>query len=214
MKMSDYTLDPKAANQADVIFSKIEQAGKYLGQITRAEAVTSKKGTKGVDLSFKADSGETADYLTLWTYNADGKQIMGFNTLMAIMTCLRVKTLTAESGLIEKYDQDLQKRVKVEVPLFKDLMGKPIGLLMHMEEYAKTSGGTAWKPVISAAFDKDEFTASEILNKSIKPVTLAKMVQALRDKPLKAYAVVARIDSENPAPTGGFADNFDSDLSF
>jgi hypothetical protein len=213
MKMSDYTLDPKAANQADVIFSKIEQAGKYLGQITRAEAVTSKKGTKGVDLSFKADSGETADYLTLWTHNADGKQIMGFNTLMAIMTCLRVKSLTAAPGLIEKYDQDQQKRVKVEVPLFKDLMDKPIGLLMHMEEYAKTAGGTAWKPVISAAFDKDEFTASEILNKSIKPATLAKMVQALRDKPLKAGAAPAqRQDAGSGASSSGFSDFPNDDL--
>jgi hypothetical protein len=212
--MSDYTLDAKAANQADVIFSKIEQAGKYLGQITRAEAVTSTKGTKGVDISFKANGGEAADYLTLWTHNAEGKQLMGFNTLMAIMTCLRVNSLTAVPGVIEKYDQDQQKRVKVEVPLFKDLMDKPIGLLMHMEEYNKTKGGTAWKPVISAAFDKDEFTASEILNKSVTPATLAKMVQALRDKPLKPGATPApRQESENPNPSGAFAE-FDDDIPF
>lgn len=203
----DYQLDTKAANAADVIFSKIEQAGKYLGTITRAEAVTSKKGTKGVDLSFKANSGETADYLTLWTHNADGKQLMGFNTLMAIMTCLRVKGLTAETGEIEKYDQDQQKRVKVNVPLYKELMNKPIGLLMHMEEYPKNLGGTAWKPVISAAFDKDDFTASEILSQAKKPETLAKMVLALRDKPLKASTNTARIESENNAQ--GFGDNFD-----
>lgn len=206
----DYQLDTKAANAADVIFSKIEQAGKYLGTITRAESVTSKKGTKGVDLSFKANSGETADYLTLWTHNTEGKQLMGFNTLMAIMTCLRVKGLSAEDGEIEKYDQDQQKRVKVKVPLFKELMNKPVGLLMHMEEYPKNSGGTAWKPVISAAFDKDEFTASEILSQSKKPETLAKMVQALRDKPLKAASGASqRVDSENPAQ--GLGDNFDPD---
>jgi hypothetical protein len=209
----DYQLDTKAANAADVIFAKIEQAGKYIGTITRAEAVTSKKGTKGVDLSFKANSGETADYLTLWTHNADGKQLMGFNTLMAIMTCLRVKTLTAEAGLVEKYDQDLQKRVKVEVPLFKELMNKPVGLLMFMEEYPKNSGGTAWKPVISAAFDNDEFTASEILSQAKKPETLAKMVQALRDKPLKASTNTApRAESENTA--SGMSSQFDDDIPF
>lgn len=183
--MSDYTLDTKAAADADVIFSKIEQKGKYLGIITRAEQVTSKKKTKGVDISFKANSGEVADYLTIWTHNAEGKQLMGFNTLMAIMTCLRVRELNSSSGEIEKYDQDQKKRVKAIVPIFRDLMDKPIGLLMHMEEYEKTSGGTAWKPVIAAAFDKDEFTASEILNKSKSPATLEKMLSSLKDRPLK-----------------------------
>lgn len=181
----DYQLDTTAAKNADVIFSKIESKGKYFGTLTRAEQVTSSQGTKGVDLSFKADTGETADYLTLWTHNKDGKQLMGFNTLMAIMTCLRVRELKAQDGEIEKYDRDLQKRVKIIVPLFHDLMNKPLGLLIHMEEYAKTQGGTAWKPAISAAFDKDEFTASEILAKAVKPETLPRMVQALRDRPLK-----------------------------
>lgn len=53
----DYQLDPNAAKQADVIFSKIEQKGKYIGVITRAEKVTSKKGTGGVDISFRAETG-------------------------------------------------------------------------------------------------------------------------------------------------------------
>lgn len=200
----DYQLDTNAARNADVIFSKIESKGKYFGTLTRAEQVTSSQGTKGVDLSFKADTGETADYLTLWTHNKDGKQLMGFNTLMAIMTCLRVKELKAENGEVEKYDRDLQKRVKVTVPLFKELMGKPLGLLIHMEEYAKTAGGTAWKPAISAAFDKDEFTASEILTKAVKPETLPRMVQALRDRPLKNAAMNAA-----PSPSSDVPADFD-----
>lgn len=209
----NYTLDTKAANQADVIFSKIESKGRYLGTLTRAEAVTSSKGTKGVDLSFKADTGETADYLTLWTHNAEGKQLMGFNTLMAIMTCLRVKSLSAEAGEVEKYDQDQQKRVKVSVPLFKDLMNKPVGLLIAMEEYEKKDkSGTNWKPVISAAFDKDGFTASEILNKSTQATTLAKMEAALRDKPLKG---AVPIPAHGVAPaTGGAWNEIESDIPF
>lgn len=200
----DYQLDTKAANQADVIFSKIESKGRYFGMITRSEAVTSKKGTKGVDLSFKADSGETADYLTLWTHNGEGKKLMGFNTLMAIMTCLRVKSLSAADGEVEKYDADQQKRVKVTVPLFRDLMNKPVGLLIAMEEYEKNAGGTAWKPTIAAAFDKDGFTASEILNKATSPATLDKMESALRDKPLKAGAT-----SSTAAPAAQSGERFD-----
>lgn len=212
--MNDYTLDTKAAAAADVIFAKIETKGKYLGMLTRAESVTSKKGTKGVDMSFKADSGETADYLTLWTHNAEGKQLMGFNTLMAIMTCMRVKALNAEVGEIEKYDQDQAKRVKVSVPLFKDLMNKPFGLLLQMEEYPKNAGGTGWKPVIFSAFDKDGFVATEILNKSTIASTLPKMEAALHDKPLKAGVVNNAAQANHENPGHGMSDPFGDDPIF
>ena len=181
----DYQLDTKAAKQADQLFARIEEKGKYMGVITRAESIQSKKGTKGVGISFKTDTGATADYLDFWTINADGKQLAGYNLLMAIMTCLRVKGLKAATGEIEKYDRDLQARTKVQADLFNELMGKPIGFLIHMEEYAKTEGGTAWKPVISAPFDPAGFTASEILAQAQKPETLEKMFFALRDRPLK-----------------------------
>lgn len=203
----EYQLDTNAAKQADSINSRIDQSGKYLGILTRAEPITSKKGSQGVDLSFKSETGASADYMTIWTHNGDGKQLQGFNALMAIMTCLRTKNLKAESGEVEKYDATQQKRVKVVVPLFKELMNKPIGLLLHMEEYEKTAGGTAWKPAISAAFDKDEFTASEILSKAQKPETLAKMVHALRDRPLKAGSA-----SSKPASQSQPSDPFDEGL--
>lgn len=181
----NYTLDAKAAAQADNLFSKIEEKGRYLGTLTRAEQLVSKKGSKGVDLSFKTDAGATADYLSIWTHNGEGKQLKGFNTLMAIMTCLKVKAINAELGEVEKYDNDLNQKTKVQVLLFKELMNKPIGLLLHMEEYEKTAGGTAWKPAISAPFAADGFTASEILSKAQQATTLAKMEQGLRDRPLK-----------------------------
>ena len=208
----DYTLDANAAKQADNMFSRIEEKGKYLGIITRAEPIVSKKGSKGVDMSFKADTGATADYLTIWTHNGDGKQLQGFNTLMAIMTCLRVRDLKPESGEIEKYDNDIKARVKVNVPLFKSLMNKPIGLLLHMEEYEKKDHSTAWKPAISAPFDKDGFTASEILNKAQKAETLDKMLASLRDRPLKASASAPRASSE-PVSAGPF-DDMDDDIPF
>lgn len=210
----DYTLDSNAAKQADNLFSRIDEKGAYLGTITRAEQVTSKKGTRGVDLSFKSDTGATADYLTLWTHNGDGKQLQGFNALMAIMTCLRVKGLKAEAGEVEKYDQDQQKRVKVNVPLFNELMNKPIGLLIHMEEYEKRDGSTAWKPAISAPYDKDGFTASEILNQSKTAATLDKMIAGLRDKPLKKAAGTTQPNGLDQSQSTSVLGDFEDDIPF
>ena len=180
----DYNLNPEAAKKADQFNARIEHTGKYIGQFTRAEQVTSKNGAKGIDLSFKADTGESADYLTIWTHGKDGAEIRGFNFLMAIMTCLRTKSLSATKGEIEKYNPDTKQREKVTADLFKDLMNKPIGLLIQMEEYEKNAGGTAWKPSIFSVFDKDGFVASEILNKSVKAETLPKMEATLKDRPL------------------------------
>ena len=201
----DYTLDTNAAKQADNINSRIDQTGKYLGIFTRAEQTTSTKGTKGVDFSFKSDTGATADYLTIWTHNAAGEPLHGFKVLMAIMTCLRVKSLAAAKGEVEKYDQASKSRIKVTVPLFSDLMNKPVGLLLQMEEYAKSAGGTAWKPTIFAAFDKDEFTASEILSKAVKHETLGRMFLSLKDRPLKGVAAPAHSDA--PSSFADFADD-------
>ena len=208
----DYTLDASAAKQADQLFSKIDQKGRYLGTITRAEQVVSKKGSKGIDLSFKTETGATADYLSIWTHNGEGKQLQGFNLLMAIMTCLRVKGLKAELGEVEKYDQDTKQRVKAQVLLFKELMHKPVGFLIHMEEYEKSAGGTAWKPAISAPFDKDGFTASEILAQAKVAETLDKMASALRDRPLKASAAIAPASA--PRGNSDPFDGFDKDYPF
>jgi len=211
----EYQLNVEAAKQADNINSRIDTRGKYPGMLTRAEPIKSKKGSQGVDMSFKSDTGATADYLTIWTHNADGKQLQGYNALMAIMTCMRVKSLKAEVGEIEKYDQDQQKRVKVNTPIFKELMNKPFGLVLHMEEYEKTAGGTTWKPSISGVFDKDEFTASEILNKAQKPGTLDKMLDALRDRPLKAGGQAHKQSAPSSvAPDSGPFSDMSDDIPF
>lgn len=211
--MSDYSLDTKAAAQADNLFSKIEEKGAYLGIFTRAEKVISRNKTKGVDFSFKADNGATADYLTIWTHNSEGVELPGFKALMAIMTCLKVRELTATDGEAEKYDNDLKQRVKVQVPLFKELMNKPIGLLLHMEQYEKTAGGTAWKPAISAPYAADGFTASEILSKAKEATTMDKMLSALRDRPLKGNASATPQPSGQPN-TGGTFDDLGDDIPF
>ena len=202
----EYNLDMQAAKSADQINSRIDSTGKYLGTFTRAEPIKSQKGSQGIDFSFKADNGASADYLTIWTHNASGETLHGYKLLMALMTCLRVKALKPEVGEVEKYDPDTKQRGPVSVPLFKELMGKPVGLLLQMEQYAKKDGSTAWKPAIFAPFDKDEFTASEILNKSAKQETLAKMVIALKDRPLKNGAII-------PAPSSG-GDDFSDDVPF
>ena len=60
-------LNAQLAQDADNITSSISELGKYIGTITRAEKLVSEqKGTQGLGLSFKADNGQSADYLDLY----------------------------------------------------------------------------------------------------------------------------------------------------
>lgn len=207
----DYQLNTNAAKAADQFSSRIDTKGRYMGVFTRAEKVESEKGTTGVEFSFKDDSGSTADYLTLWTHNADGKELHGFKILMAIMACLRVKSLTAKNGEVEKYDPAQKTKVRSIVPLFKELMGKPIGLLMFMEEYQKKDLSTNWKPSIAAPFDAAGFSAGEILSQAKTAETIGKMEAALKDRGLRPAAPAA---SAAPSSGGGVLGDFEDDIPF
>lgn len=206
----DYTLNAEAAKQADNKFSRIDASGKYLGVFTRAEKVTSKSGAKGVDLSFKSDDGEQADYLSLWTHNKEGKELSGFKTLMALMTCLKIKTLESTRGEVEKYNGVSQQREKVSVDLFQTMMNVPIGLLIQIEEQ-EYNGNIQRRTNIYAPFTAEGFTATEVFDKASRPEKLEKMLAGLKDKVLTNKPVQQSQQSSSGAPVTAFDD---SDIPF
>ena len=203
-----YNLDPKAASAADNTISRIDASGKYVGTLTRAEAVVSRQQTEGVEFSFKADDGQAADFLTLWTYNAKGEALPSLKALNAIMTVCRAKTITPTAGQVEKWDAASHARVKVAATIFPELTGKRVGLLLQREEYAKSDGTTGTKMNIFGVFDAEsELTASEILAKKTQPEVLARMVASLRDKPLNGA-------KSTPAAQAPGAADLDDDIPF
>lgn len=205
-----YTLDTKAATQADNIVSRIDQTGKYIGTLTRAESVVSRQETEGVEFSFKADDGASADFLTLWTYKASGEALPSLKTLNAMMTVVRVKSLTPTAGQVEKWDSGSGQRGKFPATIFPELTNKRIGLLLQREEYEKRDGSIGAKVNIVGCFDPEsELTASEILARKTEPETLARMVAALRDKPMKGARQAATAQHDD----GGMAD-MDDDIPF
>lgn len=203
-----YNLDTKQAAAADNTISRIDETGKYTGTLTRAEAVTSKQGTDGVEFSFRADDGSTADFLTLWTHNSDGDELPSLKALNAIMTVLRVKTITPTPGHVERWDSDSRQRVKAAATIFPELTGKRVGLLLQREEYEKRDGSIGSKMNIFGVFDADsELTASEILARKTQPETLSRMVAALRDKPLKHKIGNVSAPAGSPPQSDAFGDD-------
>lgn len=187
--MRSYEHNDDLARQAGAS-NFIDATGKYKGKIVRAEAVTSRNKTEGVEFTFEADDGRMARYLTCWTYNDKGEALYGLKMLNAILTCARVRAIKPEVASIKDGDATRQATV------FPALENKPIGLLLQREGYLKDNGETGYKFNIFTPFHaQTELTAGELLDSKTTPEALPKILATLADKPMKAG---------RQAPAGGY----------
>lgn len=213
-----YALDVAAAKQSDQTGKFIKETGKYKGRFTKAEALTATTGTKGIAFTFESDSGQTAN-VSIYTVKANGEKLTSYQTLMALMACMKLRNVSEPvTGIATKYDFDAKKDVQYEAPLLHDLMNKPIGVILQSCEYEKQkdripTGEYGWKIELQGAFEAaTELTASEILGGKTKPEVLAGMIAHLADRPLKNKG-------SRPAAQGyqggtGMPDDFGSDIPF
>lgn len=214
-----YELDTKAAKESDNIGGYLKDTGKYKGEFIRAEKLQSKnKGTHGIGFTFASDLGQTTRF-DIWTKDAQGKELMGYKALMAIMTCLKVRALSVVKGDVERYDYDTQERYTEKADVFPELTGKPIGLVLRSTEYEKMrdgqkTGDTGWRLELYAPFEAaTELTAGEIIDKKKSAEQLEKMIVGLADRPLKkgSGSAPARQQTSSGGPSS-FDD--DSDIPF
>lgn len=215
----NYTLDSKVAKSADAISSSIRETGKYIGTITRAEALTSNSGTTGLGLSFKADDGSTADYLDLWTHRENGEALSSLKTVNALMACTRLRNLNQGQIHFEKWNRESKQREKVTGQGFPELMGKRIGFLLRKEIETDQEGKDRERLAIFAVFQHDtELTASEILDQQTKPERLGKMFDALMAKPVndkrKAAKTASHSTAQSHAGGGSSLADMDDDIPF
>lgn len=182
-----YALDTTAARKADNTGSMIKEIGKYVGQFTQAEDLTAPKGTKGIALRFEAQDGRKAQ-VSLYTIMKNGDKIMGFETLMAIMTCLKLRNIDPKPGTVKFWNGDTKAEETKPGTVFPDLCNKPIGVLLETEDYEKQDHSIGTRMVLKGVFQAGtELTASEILDKKTKPEQLERMVAGLRHRPVKGH---------------------------
>ena len=214
------TFNKDEAVRADAMSSQINTSGKYVGVITRAEKLISKSGSQGLGISFKSDTGETADYLDLWILNAQGEQLISMKHAQAIMGCAGVRQAKDGKIEIEVYNKESKKREKKLVDGYPDLMGKRIGLLLQAE-LDNYGGKDRTKMQIYNVFqDKTELTISEILDKKTKPELLAKFEERLAAIPVKDVRKNLNKNSSQQQPSGfsvqqsNATEDDDTDLPF
>lgn len=179
-----YTFDPKQARAADSQGSILRETGKYIGTITRAEALSSSSGARGMGISFNSN-GQQASYLDLWTHNGQGEELPSLKTVHAILCCLRIKNVEEGQISFEKWDVQTRQNVKTQAVGFPALMGKQVGFLLRKELSHNQHGEDRETMGIYAVFEaQSELMASEILDRVTKPEKLASAVSALMAKPI------------------------------
>lgn len=181
-----FNLDTSAARAADNKSAFIDEAGKFIGSFTRAEYMEkAETGSTGIGLTFKSREGAEAQFYINLTYQHGTRNKGGYELINAIMACLQLRAVGAPQPItVEKWNNDTKQREKVSVQGFKELMGRPIGLLVQMEIEKNSRNGQP-RPTIYAPFSAEsEKTASEILDQVATPAKLEKMVQAVAAKPV------------------------------
>ncbi len=213
-----YELDTNAARKADTGGSNITEIGKYIGVFTQAEDLTTEKNTKGVALNFETIGGQKTR-LSIYTTMADGKKLMGFDTLMSLLTCMKLRGIKPVPGTVKYWDNEARAEATRPGKLFPELCGPQIGLLLETEDYAKQDGGVGHRMNLKFVFQAGtELTATEILDRKTQPLQLEKMVAGLRHRPIKATgqrAAIPNSGSRAAAPAGGSGfDDMDDDIPF
>jgi hypothetical protein len=162
----NYELDTKAAMESNSGGKRIKEAGAYTGQFTAAWYEQNDKGTESVSFLFKSAQGQEAGPLTLYTHKNTGEELPSFGTFNAILTCLRLRGVTAKQGKVELYDFNSGGMVTKTKECYPELVGKDIGIFLRQEEYTNSKNELKERLVLINVYDPVTFLmADEILRK-------------------------------------------------
>ena len=212
--MREYKLNTEAAKAAGQ-GSRIDATGKYVGTIAHAVAtVSSQKGSEGIEISFEADDGRTADYMTIWTHSRDGAELPGFRMLNALMTCMRAKEIKPVKGRVPDGRDGSTKEAFVYPAL-----AQRVGLILQRENYVNAQGREGFKFDIVLPFEATTgLSAAEILDRVSSPEQADKIAATLKDKaprnrPAGSSQHASSGHPANGGGSGGLPD-MDDDIPF
>lgn len=209
----EYTLNPESAKKANSGGKRITEAGLYAGKFRAAFYEKNDRGTESVTFLFNAENGQEAGPLTLYTHKGDGSELSGFDAMNALMTCMKVRSLSAKRAPVELYDYSSGGMVTKQKEIYPDLMDKPVGIALRLEEYEKQNGEIGERLVIAGSYDPStRLTASEILSKQTQPKAIDQMAAWLEKNPVKPLK--GKPAARKPVTTAAADDFADDDIPF
>lgn len=199
-----YSLDANKAKASEVAAStRITETGAYKGKFVLAEKIIANSGTEGIEFTFQADDGSTANWLRLYTVKADGTETFGYGMLMSLMTCLKILAIASENVTVEKWDKNANAKLPVDIENFSSLCNKPIGVILQKElkDFDKFNMN-----IVGFYEAATGLTATDILEKRAAGA-LDKKIATLKDKDSRS----SDDTFSSPAPVSKSDDPFGAD---
>ena len=195
-----YTLNAEHAIAGSTTgYARITQSGAYTGVFTKAKYVKAGTGAEGIEFTFKADDGREANYLSLYTHNSSGGETYGYSQLNALMACLKLREIKAQSMRVQEYDFGVKREQAVMADAYPELMNTPIGVVLQREEYNKRDGSVGESMNLVAFFNPEtRQTGGEVIRQ--QPAGgIEVVIEGLKDKTLSKGA--ATTTGSTAAPT-------------
>lgn len=177
-----FQLNPQAARDGSGSAGAfIQQTGAYIGTIVAATQYKAPSGAEMMNISFQANSGEKAPYLSICYKKKDGSDNeIGVNQINALMACMKVRNTAPVNGSINAWDKNAGKEMPQQAIIFPELMDKPVGLFLQ-RELSTYNGEDKEKVVFYAPFNADtQQTAQEVLDQS-EAKSIERMKETVKD---------------------------------
>lgn len=206
-----FDLDTTAAK---TIGGHIDSKGAYIGEFVEAWEILSKNGVPGIHLAFKDEKGQTANNLDVYTHSKDGAPLPGYNTINQIMTCLQLRTMSSVDEAIMVFNRETKQMEPDRKNVFRDLIGKKIGLVLRCEPYIGKSGPVNAVKIFMPFEAKTRRSAREVLDGITDAVDITNILADLKDKVLPVPTNTFNLPPQSENPAFGVSNDFDSDLPF
>lgn len=225
MTAHSYQLNAQGAVEGSNIgYQRINTSGAYAGTFTKAKAITASTGAKGIELSFKADDGAEANYLTLYTHSKTGEETLGRKQLDSLMACLKVRKIDPEQATIMEWDNSMQQEQKVSVLLYTGLMNDRVGVVLQREVFKKNNGDIGERMNLYSFYNADTRQNGAEVMQQAEAKALGNVLASLKDKTIKGGAnakaptmpekAKQQGTTSNTAELSGAAQDFADDIPF
>ena len=202
-----YDLDINAATRVGTA-PRITETGAYVGKIYDAFQYQTKGGATMVRIEFIADDERRAS-LDMCILKRDGSDAFGINIFHALLACCHMRSTTTQPDQVYLFGQ------KQKVERFKDMLGKPVGLLLQKvtdlsrEKYQDSLQiATPFDPV-------SRQTAKELLEKA-EAKMLDKLIASTKDRVTgsRSNPAVEQFESPESQTPADSSSSFGDDIPF
>lgn len=141
----------------------INESGFYVGELIEAYGDISKGGANYIRFTFRCPVG-IANFDIYYT-NRDGKRTFGADIIAGgLLKVLGLKEISSQKGTVEVYNFETKQNEAVEKQIYRDILFKPLGVILQKVYFAKQNGDESYKFNLLHFTDTTGRTAIEMQN--------------------------------------------------